>query len=243
MEQERNIRNIQLNAISRPSLLQSAAQENDWLAGYVSQSSEPNSGIGQAKLPTHRRIRKRCNCNDRYADFHGDTFSSSLWGQAFGHQGFIRSSVNTTGCHHQECPMYPSSLTVTTARFSIGLCGALLNRAIEASISIIHGAGGSSISPRLHCSRFVSDDCKAIKLVEFDDNDIPHMTTLGDWEGFLNARTREIDRLFRLGKATPYDVDWRGYTLLHVRSQEILLHCANCYSVPAVSWMTTLCMG
>ena len=117
--------------------------------------------------------------------------------------------------------MYPGSFTVATARFSIGICGALLNRAAEASISIIRGAGGFSINPKLHCSRLVSRECEAFGLVDLYWRHRAHM--IGDWEAFLDRTTREIERLFRLGEATPHDVDLGGNTLLHVRDQETFL--------------------
>ena len=123
--------------------------------------------------------------------------------------------------------MYPSSVTVDTARFSIGICGALLNRAAEASFSIIRGAGGFSISSKLHCSRLVSYDSKAFWLVLLYEDEVPRMSTFEDWEGFLNRRTREIERLFRLGEATPHDVDLEGNTLLHVRDLKTFLHYAK----------------
>lgn len=227
MKQERKITDIQLNAISRPSLLQTAAQENNRLADYVSRISEPNTGTDQDKFPTHRRRRIRCNCNARFAYLHSKAFPTSVYVQAFGCQGLFRSSVTSTGRHHRNCPMYPSSLTVATARFSIGICGAILNRAAEASISIIRGAGGFSISPKLHCSRLVSRECKAFGLVNLYRRDVPHASTFGDWEGFLDQITRKIERLFRLGEATPYDVDLEGNTFLHVRSQQTFLHCAK----------------
>ena len=119
--------------------------------------------------------------------------------------------------------MYPISRSVATARFSIGICGALLNRAIEASISI----GGFSISQKLHCSRLVSRDCKAFELVRLFRRDTSGISTLVEWEGFLNGITREIECLFRAGQATPYDVDVAGKTLLHVRDQQLVLHCAK----------------
>lgn len=239
MEQERNIANIQLNAISRPGLLQSAAQENNRLADYVSQISEPNGSNEQAKFLTHRRNRKRCNCNARYANFHSEAFSASLCGQTFGHLGLLRSSITSAGWHHRKCPMYRNSPTIATARFSIGICGALLNQAIEASVSIIHGADGSSISPKLHCSRLVSRDCEAFMLVSWsrwysgaDEN----------WEMFLYGTTREIERLFQVGQATPYDVDLKGNTFLHVRDQQAFSHCAKVYRLLARHYLTRDCL-
>lgn len=212
------MRNIQLGAISRPSLLQSTARENFRPACYVSWISESESGIEQADFLTRRKRRKRCNCNARHAN--SEAFSTSLYGQAFGHLGLLRSRITSTGWHHRTCPMYRSSLAVATARFSAGVCGALLNRTIEASISIIYGAGGSSISPSLHCSRLVSRDCKAFELVRLSRYKGHGLISFESWKEFLDGTTREIESLFQAGQATPHDVDLEGNTLLHVCGQQ-----------------------
>ena len=67
----------------------------------------------------------------------------------------------------------------------------------------------------------------AFKLVRLYSRDVPRMRTYEKWEGFLNGRTREIERLFRVGEATPHDVDLDGRTLLHVRNHQTFLHCAK----------------
>lgn len=116
--------------------------------------------------------------------------------------------------------MYTSSPNVATARLSIRVCGALLKGAAEASISVIRGSGGFSISPKLHCSRIVDKDkSKAFKLVQFDPVELSSISNIRDWQGFIDRKTQELERLFRKGQASPYDVDLRGNTLLHVRGR------------------------
>ena len=218
MEQEKDITKLQLAAISRPSLLQSATQENNRLADYIPRFSEPQADARQDQSPTLRRRRMKCNCNAKYAkSFYSKAFSTSHYGQLFGHRWLLQSGTHSVGSHHRACPMYSSAPAFATARFSIGICGAILNRAVEASISMTRGAGGFSISPKLHCARVVSYGCKAFNLVNLYEDEITPISNFGDWEGFLRGRTQELERLFREGQATSYDVDLQGKTLLHVR--------------------------
>ena len=223
MEQNKNIMKLQLCAISRPSLLQSADREKNRLADYVSQASEPMVSTGQSQLPILRRRCTKCNCTARYAkSSYGEALQTSHYGQFFGHKWLLWSGTCSTGWHDRACSIYSSNPTVTTARFFLGICGALLNRAAEASISISRGAGGFSISPKIHCLRVVEYDCEAFRLVRMYD-DIPSISNIKDWEGFLDRIIQEIDRLFQEGQAFPYDVDLEGNTLLHVRGRQVFL--------------------
>ena len=45
---------------------------------------------------------------------------------------------------------------------------------------------------------------------------------LRDLETWLDLRIHELECLFQAGKASPYDVDLRGNTLLHVRVKMFL---------------------
>ena len=42
-------------------------------------------------------------------------------------------------------------------------------------------------------------------------------TSADEWKALLTARIDALQRLFRAGEASPYDVDLEGNTLLHVR--------------------------
>ena len=126
--------------------------------------------------------------------------------------------------HHHLCPLFQKSANTAKARFRLTSCGKNLARAIEASISIKRGAGGSSINPVLQCA-YVVHNKAAFQLIDlrfFDDLDgVPVIYTpsykLRDLEMWLDTRIRELERLFQAGKASPYDVDLEGNTLLHVR--------------------------
>ena len=121
--------------------------------------------------------------------------------------------------HHHSCPLFPKSANTTEARIRLTSCGKFLARAIEASISIKRGAGGSSISPVLQCA-YVGHDKAALQLIDLKFLE-PYYSgmyhdELRHVEESLNSRIQKLQRLFEAGKASPYDVDLEGNTLLHV---------------------------
>ena len=212
---------LQLGAISRPSLLLSAGRENNRLVDRLSQYSEAEVDNGQGQLLFLPRRCRKCNCNARYAKLsYGEALLTSRYGHSFGHEWLLRSGTHSTGSHHRTCPMYSSTPTVATARFSVRICGALLNRAVEASISITRGAGGFSISQRLHCPRVVHRESKAFNLVRTCYDQEKFISNISDWQGFLDRKIQKLERLFHEGQASPHDVDPEGNTLLHVRARQ-----------------------
>lgn len=211
---------LQLGAISRPSLLPSADRENGQL-GYVSQMIEPNVDAGQGSLDGPPRRRIKCECDARYTNIsHGEALSTWHFGRLCDHKWLCRSGMSSRKLHRRTCPMFSSSPAVVTARLSIGICGALLKGAAEASFSIIRGAGGFSISPTLHCMRVVDGSSNTFTLVELLGTGLPYACRIEDWEDLLNRRIQEIEWLFREGQASPHDVDLEGNTLLHVSSRQ-----------------------
>ena len=121
--------------------------------------------------------------------------------------------------HHPTCHLFASSPSTTVARFRMKRCGAFLAGALEASISITRGAGGLSISPNLRCARLVSRNSPAFKLVDDLVLQIYPLQPedMGKLEASLDIGIHGLALLFRDGKASPYDVDLEGNTLLHVR--------------------------
>ncbi|KAL8943287.1 MAG: hypothetical protein Q9211_001034 [Gyalolechia sp. 1 TL-2023] len=208
------IKNLQLVVISRPSLLPSADRENSQL-GNISHIAEPNVDAGQGSLYNPPRRRMKCNCDARYTNVpRGEALSTRRSGRLFGHGWIYRFGMSSTQLHRRTCPMFSTSSAVVTARLSISICGALLRGAAEASFSIIRGAGGFSISPALNCMRVVDGNTETFSLVASLDEDCPVACRI-DWEYRLSRRIQKIERLFREGQASPYDVDLEGKTLLH----------------------------
>ena len=128
--------------------------------------------------------------------------------------------------HHRTCPSFASSASTTMAKFRIKRSGAFLSGAIEASITIARGAGGMSISPVLRCAHIVPRESLLFELVSHPgvySYRLPASAygrsstmNISDLESTLDTRVHGLARLFRDGKASPYDVDIEGNTLLHV---------------------------
>ena len=121
--------------------------------------------------------------------------------------------------HHPACYLFASSSSMTVARFGVKRCGAFLSGAIEASISITRGAGVLSINPGLRCAHVVPANSPAFQLLFRLRNsfDTGPKRNIGEVESSMETGIQNLARLFRDGKASPYDVDLEGNTLLHVR--------------------------
>ena len=205
--------------------MRSVCNENDRLeelpAPVIARSEfRPPLKSGRAK--SHQGCSCKPNPNERRptALFQRTNFKLALvskWSLTF--------EIGSTS-HHHSCPLFPKSANTTEARVRLSSCGRFLARAIEASISIKRGAGGSSISPVLQCA-YVVHDKAAFQLIDLDwpeshrdrmmytcDVDLSHLSHL---EASLDRRIAKLQRLFKAGKASPYDVDLEGNTLLHVR--------------------------
>lgn len=124
--------------------------------------------------------------------------------------------------------MSASAASTFTAKVRIKHCGALLAGAIEASLSIIRGAGGSSISRVLQCARVVPQNSPAFPL--FRPFAMRYKSGFGcailirskvtstvETKAQLEIYMHRLARMFSDGRASPYDVDLEGNTLLHVR--------------------------
>ena len=120
--------------------------------------------------------------------------------------------------HGRGCSQDTDGKTISVLRLCVRSCGALLIGAVEASISITRGSGRLSISPSLQFSYVVPRNNPAFQLVNTAERpfELP-CENASEWEAFLQTRLNAIRQLFCAGKASPYDVDLDGNTLLHVR--------------------------
>ena len=162
-----------------------------------------------------RKRRQKCTCRLKHNNTYTEIRPNSTWKIVF-----ERECIS----HHRTCPMFTTSASTTTAKIRIKTCGAFLAGAIGASISIIRGAGGSAISPVLQCARVVSDNSPAFRLIRSrcSYGNYPTLNGREIWSPSELKTQLEIDihqlaRMFRDGRASPYDVDLDGNTLLHVR--------------------------
>ena len=188
--------------------MQSVCEENDRLE-KLSRANDERRADCLGSTDGRKRRRQRCSCKLYPESSYFGMTSYRKWKFIFETQSMS---------HHPTCHLFASSPSTTVARFRIKRCGAFLAGALEASISITRGAGGSSISPNLRCARLVSWDSPAFKLVrDLEMQFYPPPEDMGKLEASLDMRIHGLALLFHNGKASPYDVDLEGSTLLHVR--------------------------
>ena len=120
--------------------------------------------------------------------------------------------------HESSCPLSKSFSKTTVVTVAFEYCGALLARAIRASITINKGAGGCFIGHRFDIARIVANDSPAFQLVNWTwDLHTGRIRSVSDFDAHLRNSIKEIECLFRKGHASPFDVNENGATLLHVR--------------------------
>lgn len=199
--------------------MQSVCEENHRLENLSASANARNYGWRpweDGRIKRHQS----CNCKLKRHKTDPETLSKSSHFEltSIAKWKFIFETESMS--HNRTCPLFANSASTTMARFRIASCGALLAGAIEASISITRGAGGLSISPVLRCAHVVASDNPAFRLI----SKTLRLNLFKKWGPrsrieltVLDIGIREIERLFREGKASPYDVDLKGNTLLHVR--------------------------
>ena len=168
--------------------------------------------------------RQRCSCKPKHNETNSQSFPKASRFELMSIPKWMLIFETQSMSHDRACPLFANSARTTMAKLRIGGCGTLLARAIEASISITTGAGGLSISTALRCAHVVPNNNPAFRLV---DRGLWKKHPRGgrqllsksitEFEALLDVNIRKIERLFRAGKASPYDVSLYGNTLLHVR--------------------------
>lgn len=98
--------------------------------------------------------------------------------------------------------------------------GPLLAGALLISMSMTCGSGGFSISPTLAFSPTVPFNAPAFEVIDFR---FPESYSAFDVEAACQFAKQELSRLYRDGKASPYDLDEEGNTILHVRFLFVML--------------------
>lgn len=189
--------------------MQLVCRENNRVENLPGSNNERGEGwLGSTD--DRRKRRQRCTCKLKHNNTYTEIRPNSAWKIVF-----ERECIN----HYRTCPMFASSASTTTAKIRIKTCGAFLAGAIGASINIIRGAGGSSISPVLQCARVVPQDNSAFRLVRsiYPILNGREITSRSEVKAQLEINIHQLARTFRDGRASPYDVDLDGNTLLHVR--------------------------
>ena len=205
--QDQQIKSLQISMMSFPGLLQSVC-ERSCLMGSPEDRTQR---LARRSRPRYGKT--NCNCNTkRNRLYHQPMRNNGLdlppctgWNMSF--------TAKYTD-HEVTCPLFANYLSVFTATV---WSKRFLGGAINASISIAKGAGGFSIGPNLRYRRMVSNDSLSFALVTFSCINIDDVRKLSTLDSLLHSRLKKIQQAFATGKASPYDVDWQGNTILHVR--------------------------
>ena len=170
-------------------------------------------------LPTYRYLTsQRCSCQSSTVS--KSTDRSGRWGPRKPWNAIIFSA---TVNHGRNCPFYRPSQKTNEVGVHFSYCGLWLARAVRASLAITTGAGGFSISPDVSFSPVVPSDSPAFTLLRrsFPNFTLlrrssPDRSTAIDLHQHFEKQVRQLELLFRDGKASPYDLDQDGNTILHV---------------------------
>ena len=200
--------------------MHSVCEENDCLKKLHDPTNERRE-YWLGSIGRGRRRCQRCSCKPKH---------NSTYTEISSRNSYFRSTTNLKWkflfqtesiSHHPVCYLFATSSSTTVAKFGIKRCGALLSGAIEATISITRGAGGYSISPGLRCAYVVPASNPAFKLLyrlhELYRAYALYGIDIEKVKMSLETGIQDLTRLFSDGKASPYDVDLDGKTLLHVR--------------------------
>lgn len=207
--QEKDIKSIQLSLVQKPSLFKKTYDE---FKSRELEDMETSAAYGTVTSPSRiRKMRtaKVCPCrlqtssqqysSSRYGNFRKTSWTVSL------------HSANTN--HHRGCPHSSLVESSWSLKFRLAYCSRLLARAVQASISLTKGAGGTSLSPNMTFRCLVADDSPAFALMRHPWS---WNISVNDIETLVNQQVRSLRQMFQDHKASPYDIDLCGNTLLHV---------------------------
>lgn len=109
--------------------------------------------------------------------------------------------------------------------FNLSYCSTLLAATVKASISMTCGAGGFAISPTLSFCPVTPSNAENFALFEVKTL-YPYrpfsIFTEDELQAFFDMRVQRLQRLYSERKASPYDVDQDGNTILHVCMNDVL---------------------
>ena len=121
--------------------------------------------------------------------------------------------------HSDTCPFSKMAKRTKALGVKYAICSSLLSFSVQATLSVVTGAGGLSISPRLSFRNIVPRDSPAFKLLRGleilsynEKKPLSHIVI----SSYLDSTLKQLHKLFGEGKASPTDVTSKGSTLLHV---------------------------
>ena len=166
----------------------------------------------KTKVPFDARVKRTlagCACRYRsrsqqYSNWQASNSMTTYWNISI-------HSANRS--HDRDCPHFACVETSWSMSLSLACCSKFLAKAVEASLSLTRGAGGIALSPNLQLRCLVPTDSQAFALVR---EPFPQRMTFDDMKIGASQRVQILRQMFQDGKASPYDVDIDGNTLLHV---------------------------
>ena len=202
------IKNIQQRVVQTPSLCKAVCDE-------FGQSQSQQIALCQSyrtKNPSRKFNQLRCRCQQRRK-------AISIW--PFHRYWNPLKAINhvffTSITHDTTCPEFSHPSNSKEVGIRAPYCGYLLACAVRFSLTVSWGAGGLAISPTILFCPIVPSNSGAFALIE----------SIESKRGFFRSPIRskcrifekllqESRELFKNGRASPYDVNEHGETILHV---------------------------
>jgi len=128
-------------------------------------------------------------------------------------------TTRTLTSHRTGCPLFTGVQQSQTHVIMVrAMCASFLMKAVEVSVSLTRGAGGSSLAPNLTLKTLLRKDSPAFEL--FKEEHPCHFAVRRGLSGAFVAHMEDslenLKALFREGKASPNDINSDGKTVLHV---------------------------
>lgn len=144
-----------------------------------------------------------CSCRRRTVRFENS--------YTIGWLRFLSRSENVV-VHSKSCPFWNPRIEEQSTELAAEYINLTFGTAIKLAMKATRGAGGLSVSPLLTLRGLERNDSPVFALFSWDAVH-PHREDIGMYMDYASARTLQ---LFRDGRASPYDVDEHGRTILHV---------------------------
>ena len=164
------------------------------------------------RVPSDARMRRTwagCACRHR-----SRSQQYSKWQASNSKTTFWNFSMHSANRHHdRDCPLSACVESFWSIRLSLACCSKFLAKAVEASLSLTRGAGGTALSPNVQLKCLVPYDSPAFALIK---EPYPDDMTFDDIKIVASQRVQILRQMFQDGKASPYDVTIDGDTLIHV---------------------------
>ena len=196
------MKDIQLKLLQRPRILRDTYDTLREVEHHYSVLGRNESGVNPLYRYSESK-EKGCNCQRRTRS-HGivqhENFGKSFWAISLTSE---RKNHLNDNCSH--CAWQVSSWVV---RCRLAYCGRLLAGALQASFACTTGAGGASFTPSLIFRNVVTHDSPAFAII--------NKAEYGYFKYSIEEQIHDLRQVFQERRASPYDIDVYGNTLLHV---------------------------